>query len=74
MPLMNSQSHGLIQATVDMNADKTRKREIGSLAKAMAAVGLERGTVVTLHEEDSVQTKAGTIEMIPAWKWRLSQR
>lgn len=61
----------LYQVTVDMTADKTRRREIGSLEKAMLNTGISQGTVIALREEGIEQTSAGQINVIPAWKWAL---
>ncbi len=63
----------LIQVTVDMSAEKTRRREIGSLEAAMEKTGVERGTVITLREESEVETGCGRVEIVPAWKWALGR-
>ena len=68
---LDEQPYQLVQATVDMSAAKTRSREVGSLAEAMAATHLSVGTIVTLREEGSEKVEAGTIEIVPAWKWFL---
>ena len=57
--------------TVDMVVDKTRRREIGLLGKAMLKTGISQGTVIALREEGSERTSAGQIDIIPAWKWAL---
>ncbi len=66
-----AEPYALIQASASMHADKTREREIGSLAAAMAATGISEGTVVTLREEGTVESNAGAIHIVPAWKWFL---
>ena len=63
--------YALYQVTVDMTAEKTRRREIGSLTAAMARTGIIHGTVITLREEGAEKTDAGSIDIIPAWKWAL---
>lgn len=70
---LEERPYSLIQATVDMGAEKTRKREITSLVEAMVAVGLDKGTVITLREEGMEKTPAGIIEIVPAWKWCLTK-
>lgn len=68
-----AEPYELYQVTVDMTAEKTRKREVGSLDIAMGKTGVARGAVITLREEASIPTEHGTIAVIPAWKWSLLQ-
>ena len=63
--------YALYQVTVDMTAEKTRRRELGSLEAAMLKTGIANGTVITLREEGSVQVAGGQVAIIPAWKWAL---
>ena len=63
--------YALVQVTVDMTADKTRKRELDSLEQAMSATGIREGTVVTLRESGRMEDAFGAIEIVPAWKWAL---
>lgn len=70
---LDDQPYQLVQATVDMSAEKTRARETGSLAEAMAATHLSKGTIVTLREEGTQAVEAGTIDIVPAWKWCLGR-
>ena len=66
-----AEPYELYQVTVDMTAEKTRKREIGSLDVAMGKTGATRGFVITLREETSITSEHGTISVMPAWKWSL---
>ncbi len=66
------QPYELLQVTVDMTAEKTRQREVGSLEAAMEKTGVVRGTIITLREEGQVETDRGSIEVVPAWRWALS--
>ncbi|MBS5450241.1 MAG: ATP-binding protein [Coriobacteriia bacterium] len=66
-----SEPYELIQVTADMSAEKTRRREIGSLEVAMTQTGVAAGTIITLRENGSVTNDGGTIRIIPAWKWAL---
>ena len=68
-----AEPYELYQVTVDMTAEKTRKREVGSLDIAMGKTGVARGAVITLREEASIPTEHGTVAVIPAWKWSLLQ-
>lgn len=56
----------------DVAERRRYRREVGSLEAAMRRCGLDTGTVVTLSQEESIQTDAGTIRVLPAWKWLLS--
>lgn len=64
----------LVQTSMDMQAEKTRKREIRALTKAMEETGLQEGTIVTLEEEGEQETAAGKIVIVPAYKFLLADR
>lgn len=66
-----AEPYALYQVTADMTATKTRNCEIGSLAAVMARTHLGSGSILTLHDEETVAVEAGTIHVIPAWKWSL---
>lgn len=68
-----TEPYALIQVTASMESPKTRKRELDSLEAAMRATGLREGFVVTLREEEVLETEAGTIRIVPAWKWFLGK-
>lgn len=68
---LGADPYALMQVTVDMTADKTRKREIGSLIEAMTATRVREGTVITLRETGRLEGEYGTIAIVPAWKWSL---
>lgn len=68
---LSLEPYGLIQVTVDMAADRTRAREIGSLVAAMRYAGVREGLVVTLRERSTIEVPEGIIEVVPAWQWAL---
>lgn len=68
-----TEPYALIQVTASMESPKTRKRELDSLEAAMNTTGLREGFVVTLREEEVLETEAGTIRIVPAWKWFLGK-
>lgn len=39
----------------------------------MAELGLRTGTIVTKNESEKITTDAGTIEVVPAWRFPLDQ-
>ncbi len=66
--LLPDQSKHLFQVSVKLTDAATRKREINALAGAMQELRLDTGMIITLEEEETIQTPAGTIQVIPAWK------
>ncbi len=59
----------LVQVSVQLANPATRKREARALESAMAQFGVEEAWVVTMDDEEELQTPAGTIRIVPAWKW-----
>ena len=68
---LSAEPYALIQVTASMASPRTREREVGSLIAAMEATSIEEGTIVTLREEERLETEAGPIDVVPAWKWFL---
>lgn len=66
-----SEPYALYQVTVDMTAEKTRRREVRSLEVAMTKTGIKDAVIITLREATQIETEHGVIEVIPAWKWSL---
>ena len=66
-----AEPYALYQVTADMTATKTRTCEIGSLTAVMRRTGVDSGTILTLQDEETLTVDAGTIEIMPAWKWSL---
>ena len=60
-----AEPYALIQVTASMASPRTREREVDSLVAA------KEGTIVTLREEERIETEAGPIEVVPACKWFL---
>lgn len=63
----------LVQVSATLEAAPTRKREIRALDAAMRAGSLNRGTIITMGDRDSVTTENGTIQIVPAWSWLLGR-
>lgn len=59
----------LIQVTASLRDAATRKREVGSLIKAMDAHRLTRGTIVTLDDVETIRQEKHVIHVIPAAEW-----
>jgi hypothetical protein len=59
----------LIQVSAQLSDPATRKREIRALIKAMEETKLNRSLIITLNQEETLDTKSGKIQMLPAWLW-----
>lgn len=68
---MAAEPYALYQVTVSLEAERTRRREVESLAAGMRRAGLCEGTIITLREQGTVESDAGSIRLVPAWKWSL---
>ena len=66
---LDEQPYELIQVAAEIGSAKTREREVESLAAAMKATRLNRGRIITLRDQERIETEAGTIDVVPAWKW-----
>jgi predicted AAA+ superfamily ATPase len=62
----------LIQVCETLVDPKTRKRELDALAEAMQELEMEHGMIVTRNEEEKVNLAAGTVEILPAWRFCLA--
>jgi hypothetical protein len=62
----------LVQVCESLAESGTRTREVASLGEAMAEQDLETGTIVTRNETERLTVDAGTIEVVPAWRFLLS--
>lgn len=77
--VMLAQEYDLIQVAVESGMRRIQdggisakyRSEIGNLQKAMAETELAESTLVTLDEEDVVETACGVVRIVPAWKWFL---
>jgi hypothetical protein len=62
----------LVQAAADLTDGETRARELKALDEAMGECGIARATVVTMNQEERLNTDHGRVEIVPAWQWLLS--
>jgi len=51
--------------------EENRRRELAGLTAAMTRFGLKQGLLVTHRQEEDLTTNAGTVRIVPAWKWSL---
>lgn len=61
----------LIQVSKEIRDRKTREREIRALKKAMEEMNVNGGKIVTYEEEGEIKDGAGTIAIVPAFKFLL---
>lgn len=59
----------LCQVSFELNNSATRKREVRALTEAMKETGIRQSTIITLEDEEHIETDCGMIEVIPAWLW-----
>lgn len=64
----------VVQVCYTLVDPATRKRELRGLTEAMDEVGVERGTVVTYGEEESLEEAGKKIDVVPAWKFLMDPR
>jgi len=63
----------LFQVSESLANPATRNREILALQSAMQALGIGRGSIITRSEEEQLIVDQGIIEVIPVWRFLLSQ-
>lgn len=68
---IDGRSHSLVQVCESLVEPQTRKREVKALDQAMAELGLKTGTIVTRSDEEEITVDAGTIAVVPAWRFLL---
>ncbi len=61
----------LAQVCESMAHPQTRQREIRALAEAMTSLDVPRGVIVTRREQERIPLEAGTIDIVPAWRFLL---
>ena len=59
----------LIQVSWNVTSEKTKKRELRSLLKAMKELGKNSAVVITEDYESEEKIKKAKIKFIPLWKW-----
>lgn len=59
----------LIQVCESLVDPGTRKRELAALEEALSESGTGRAFIVTQNEEETIESRTGTITVVPAWKF-----
>ena len=60
-----------IQVCYSLHDEETRKRETEALQKLPNRLSCKRRLILTYDEEETINDKHGTIEVVPVWKWLL---
>jgi len=65
--LFEQRAARLVQAYATLADPATPTPEVVAPTEAMAETGLSQADIVTLHEEETIDTNAGAIHVVPAW-------
>ncbi|MBU1070954.1 hypothetical protein KKG65_00905 [Patescibacteria group bacterium] len=60
-----------MQVCTTIEDQDTLKRELHGLTKACKLLGLKKGTIITLDQEQKIKQEDISISVIPAWKYFL---
>ncbi|MDD5154210.1 MAG: ATP-binding protein [Desulfovibrionales bacterium] len=61
----------LLQVSTELHEPATRQRELKALTEAMRECKMPQAAVVTMNDEEKLETDAGEIRILPAWLWAL---
>lgn len=59
----------LIQVSESLSEQKTRDREIKALTEAMKELSVSEALILTMDEEETLETEEGKIQIVPIYKW-----
>ena len=54
--------------------DSNREREINGLVKAMTALKLDRGLILTFEQREDIHVKGKLIQIMPVFLWLLMKK
>ena len=63
----------LVQVCESLVSPEVRAREVRALTEAMAELGVQEATIVTLTEAEKIETDRGTIQVVPARTFFLTR-
>lgn len=61
----------LIQVCETLAEPQARQREVAALIESMTDLNVKSATIVTRAQSERIKTDAGTIEVVPIWKFLL---
>jgi predicted AAA+ superfamily ATPase len=62
----------LFQVSASLADPATLARETRALTEAMNELGLEEATLISLDDQQTLQTQHKTVTVVPFWQWSLS--
>lgn len=69
--LPEGESQRLINVAYDISNIETRNRELNGLIEGMQGLGVHEALLLTTDVEETVTTEAGTISIMPLWRWLI---
>jgi predicted AAA+ superfamily ATPase len=63
----------LVNVSVNIEGTKTYDREINGLLEAMKYMKLDRAELVTQHRHEQIEIEGKRIDIVPLWRWLLSE-
>ena len=70
--LINPLNPVLFQVCYEIQNPRTREREISSLLASIKELKIERGTILTKNDEETISIGNLVIRILPVWKWLLN--
>ncbi|MEI6141901.1 MAG: ATP-binding protein [Mariniphaga sp.] len=70
--LINPLKPILFQVCYEIQNPRTREREISSLLANIKELKIERGTILTKNDEETISIGNLVIRILPVWKWLLN--
>ena len=62
-----------IQVCYSLTDLKTREREVNALIAMAKHINIDNMLIITYDEEETIQVDNLTINVLPVWKWLLTQ-
>ncbi len=63
-----------IQVSYNLNEESTYEREVGGLVRFLKAFPDYRGCIITRDEERTIVIEGRDIDVVPVWKWLLTDK
>ncbi|MCQ2225709.1 MAG: ATP-binding protein [Paludibacteraceae bacterium] len=60
-----------VQVSYSIKDEETREREVRALEKISSVVEVDNRYIVTMYDEEVIETKTCRINVVPLWKWLL---
>jgi len=71
--LLPDRTRLLVQVCETLASPQTRLREVSALEAAMTELGVTTALIVTRDEQETLEVAAGTITVVPAWRFLLDR-